>query len=138
MRELVQSGVLGQIVQVDHRENVSFWHMAHSYVRGNWRNREQSSPMILAKCCHDLDILPWVLGQKPNKLASVGSLMHFKPENAPEGALQRCRTVARPLRPARIMPRICIWRWYPSGTVLLTPVKVLRAGQRINIPRTRK
>lgn len=90
LRELVQSDVLGQIVQVDHRENVSFWHMAHSYVRGNWRNREQSSPMILAKCCHDLDILPWVLGQKAKKLASVGSLMHFKPENAPEGATQRC------------------------------------------------
>lgn len=90
LKELVQSGVLGQIVQVDHRENVSFWHMAHSYVRGNWRDQDESSPMILAKCCHDLDILPWILGQKPEKLASVGSLMHFKPENAPEGATQRC------------------------------------------------
>lgn len=90
MRELVQSGVLGQVVQVDHRENVSFWHMAHSFVRGNWRNQEQSSPMILAKCCHDLDILPWILGNKPVKLASVGSLMHYKPENAPEGAPLRC------------------------------------------------
>ena len=90
LRELIRSGVLGQIIQVDHRENVSFWHMAHSYVRGNWRNQEESSPMILAKCCHDLDILPWLLGQKPLKLASVGSLMHFKPENAPAGAPIRC------------------------------------------------
>jgi predicted dehydrogenase len=90
MRELVQSGVLGQIVQVEQRENVSFWHMAHSYVRGNWRNSQESSPMILAKCCHDLDILPWVLGQNPVSLASSGTLMHFRPENAPEGAPQRC------------------------------------------------
>ncbi|MDO9086349.1 MAG: Gfo/Idh/MocA family oxidoreductase [Anaerolineaceae bacterium] len=90
LRELVQSGVLGQIVQVDHRENVSFWHMAHSYVRGNWRNESESSPMILAKCCHDLDILPWILGQQPTQLASVGSLIHYKAENAPEGAPQRC------------------------------------------------
>lgn len=90
MRELVQSGVLGQIVQVDHRENVSFWHMAHSYVRGNWANQDKSSPMILAKCCHDLDILPWVLGSKPEQLVSFGDLNHFKPENAPQGAPQRC------------------------------------------------
>lgn len=90
MRELVQSGVLGQVIQVDHRENVSFWHMAHSYVRGNWANREKSSPMILAKCCHDLDILPWVLGSKAQELVSFGDLNHFKPENAPEGAPLRC------------------------------------------------
>jgi predicted dehydrogenase len=65
LRELVQSGVIGDVVDVDHRENVSFWHMAHSYVRGNWRRSEQTSPMILAKCCHDLDMLPWVLGSRP-------------------------------------------------------------------------
>lgn len=90
MRELVESGVLGEIIQVDHRENVSFWHMAHSYVRGNWRNREESSPMILAKCCHDLDILPWVLGQDCLSLASSGDLLHFRAEKAPEGAPPRC------------------------------------------------
>jgi len=90
MRELVGSGVLGRIIQVEHRENVSFWHMAHSYVRGNWANSEESSPMILAKCCHDLDILPWVLGQNPVRLVSTGSLLHFRPKNAPEGAPARC------------------------------------------------
>lgn len=90
IRELVQSGVLGRIVQVEHRENVSFWHMAHSFVRGSWRRSDQSSPMILAKCCHDLDILPWVLGKNTVRLASTGSLMHFRPENAPEGSPDRC------------------------------------------------
>ncbi|GIV66330.1 MAG: oxidoreductase [Bellilinea sp.] len=90
MREIVQSGVLGEIIDVDHRENVSFWHMAHSYVRGNWRNRHQSSPMILAKCCHDLDILPWILGQKPILLSSCGELTHFRSDKAPINTPERC------------------------------------------------
>jgi predicted dehydrogenase len=90
MREIVQSGRLGEVIDVDHRENVAFWHMAHSYVRGNWRNSQQSSPMILAKCCHDLDILPWVLGRRCERLSSIGGLSHFKPENAPAGAPARC------------------------------------------------
>ena len=57
LHEIVQSGRLGQIVSVEHRENIAYWHMAHSFVRGNWRNRAILSPLILAKCCHDMDIL---------------------------------------------------------------------------------
>lgn len=90
MRSIVASGRLGQIVNVAHRENVSWWHMAHSYVRGNWGCRETSSPMILAKCCHDFDILVWVLGRRCTRLSSFGGLAHFRPENAPEGAPERC------------------------------------------------
>jgi predicted dehydrogenase len=90
MRQVIQSGDLGEIVDVIHRENVAFWHMAHSYVRGNWCNQGESSPMILAKCCHDLDILPWLLGQKPLRLSSSGGLIHFRPENAPPGAPAYC------------------------------------------------
>jgi predicted dehydrogenase len=90
IHQIVQSGELGQIVTVSHRENVSAWHMAHSYVRGNWRRANQASPMILAKSCHDLDILYWILGSRAKTLSSVGNLKHFKPENAPTGAPQRC------------------------------------------------
>jgi predicted dehydrogenase len=90
LREVIRSGVLGQIINVSHRENVAYWHMAHSYVRGNWCNTAQSSPMILAKCCHDLDILPWMLGDRAEQLSSVGSLLHYKPENAPAGATRYC------------------------------------------------
>jgi predicted dehydrogenase len=90
MREIIRSGVLGEIIQVDHRENVGFWHMAHSYVRGNWRNESEASPMILAKCCHDLDILPWLFDDIPLRLTSSGSLTHFRSENAPSGAAKRC------------------------------------------------
>ena len=86
----IQSGALGEIINVDQRENVAYWHMAHSYVRGNWANSAQSSPMILAKCCHDFDILLWWLGRRCERLSSVGSLRHFRPENAPDGAPERC------------------------------------------------
>lgn len=90
MKAVIDSGVLGDIVNVSHRENVAWWHMAHSYVRGNWRNTAVSAPMILAKCCHDLDLLVWLLNDFSETLSSVGRLTHYRPENAPQGAAQRC------------------------------------------------
>lgn len=89
-QEIVQSGRLGQVITVSHRENVLALHMAHSYVRGNWRRADFASPMILAKCCHDLDFLVWMLGARCESLASVGTLSHFRPQNAPHGAPERC------------------------------------------------
>lgn len=90
LREVVQSGKLGRIVSVTHRENLIFYHMAHSFVRGNWRREDSSGPMILSKCCHDFDILLWILQKRVANLSSFGSLFHFRPENAPEGATERC------------------------------------------------
>jgi predicted dehydrogenase len=89
LHDIVTSGRLGDIITVEHRENVAYWHMAHSYVRGNWRDSQVESPMILAKCCHDLDILYWNLGPCA-RLNSFGSLIHFRAENAPAGAPLRC------------------------------------------------
>ncbi|MGB0388768.1 MAG: Gfo/Idh/MocA family protein [Ardenticatenaceae bacterium] len=90
LHDILASGRLGEIMTVEHRENVVYWHMAHSFVRGNWRNEGLSSPMILAKCSHDLDLLYWNLGQPVEKLQSFGSLLHYRPENAPQGATERC------------------------------------------------
>ena len=90
VREIVQSGRLGRIINVTHAENLVYWHMAHSFVRGTWRNTEVAAPMLLAKCCHDLDILGWILGERAEWVSSSGSLMHFRPENAPAGAPLRC------------------------------------------------
>lgn len=90
LHDILKSGRLGDIVTVEHRENVAYWHMAHSFVRGNWRNESLSSPMILQKCCHDLDILAWNIGVPVKRLQSFGSLRHFRSENAPEGATLRC------------------------------------------------
>jgi predicted dehydrogenase len=91
LHDIVRSGRLGDVITVEHRENVTYWHMAHSFVRGNWNRAENSNPMILAKCCHDLDLLYWILGEKIAWLSSVGSLRHYKPENAPHPDVpERC------------------------------------------------
>jgi predicted dehydrogenase len=90
--DAIQSGKLGQIITYTHRENVAHFHMAHSYVRGNWRNLAESSPMILAKCCHDLDIIYWFAGAQCDKLASFGKLAFFKKDHAPPESTDRCCT----------------------------------------------
>ncbi len=90
VKQIIDSGRLGQIINISHSENVSYFHMAHSYVRGDWRSIRDSAPMIIAKCCHDLDLLYWFLGEKCIQLSSMGNLRHFRPENAPPGAPMRC------------------------------------------------
>jgi predicted dehydrogenase len=90
LHEVVQSGRLGDIVTVEHRENVRSWHMAHSYVRGNWSRAELAAPMIVAKCTHDFDILQWNLDSPVVRLSSFGSLIEFRPDRAPIGATDRC------------------------------------------------
>ena len=90
LRSVLESGRLGEVVTVEHRENVRAWHMAHSYVRGNWARSGESAPMIVAKCCHDFDILHWNLGSTVSRLSSFGSLFEFRPERAPAGATDRC------------------------------------------------
>lgn len=90
LRELLHSGVIGELVTFRHLEKVGYWHQAHSFVRGNWRNSAESSPMILAKCCHDLDILNFLIGKKCLNISSFGSLKFFKRENQPAGAADRC------------------------------------------------
>jgi predicted dehydrogenase len=90
MKRLVSSGVIGDVVTVEHIEPVKYWHHAHSYVRGNWRRADQSSPMILAKSCHDLDIINWLVGKRCRRLSSFGSLKHFTRDNSPRGSSSRC------------------------------------------------
>ncbi|MDA1362756.1 Gfo/Idh/MocA family oxidoreductase [Glycomyces luteolus] len=90
IRRLVDSGAIGRLVTMRVEENIGFWHYAHSYVRGNWRNLATSSPMVLAKTCHDLDIIRWFAGESPASVASAGSLTYFRPEHAPEGAPDYC------------------------------------------------
>jgi predicted dehydrogenase len=90
VKETILKGLLGNIVNISQRENISWYHMAHSFVRGNWRNVDLSSPMILQKCCHDLDLLFWMVGCKSKKISSFGSLKHFVPSNAPKGSPYYC------------------------------------------------
>ena len=90
IHDLISTGEVGEVMTIDLRENVSYYHYAHSFVRGNWSNLKKSSPMILAKSCHELDILYWLVGVPAKNISSFGSLLHFQPENAPPGAPKRC------------------------------------------------
>ena len=90
IKEIIDSGEIGKIVTVVHNENVGDVHHSHSFVRGNWAKAETSSPMILAKSCHDLDIIQWLIDKNCLKLTSFGSLSYFTGRNWPEGAKERC------------------------------------------------
>ncbi|MBD5550648.1 MAG: Gfo/Idh/MocA family oxidoreductase [Lachnospiraceae bacterium] len=90
IKELLEEQKIGRLMSIQHREEVGYWHHAHSFVRGNWRNAEKSSPMILQKCCHDMDILLWLVQSHCKTVSSFGALTFFKEENAPEGAPARC------------------------------------------------
>jgi predicted dehydrogenase len=90
LRELVQSGIIGEISGMRHTEGIADWHYAHSYVRGNWGNEKNSSPILLAKCCHDIDILNYLIDKKCLRVGSFGGRKYFCRANQPEGAADRC------------------------------------------------
>lgn len=90
--KLINDGIIGKLIDIHAIEQVSFWHIAHSFVRGNWRNSDTTSPMILAKCCHDMDLLQFYANSKCKTVSSIGSLSFFKKENQPKDASNRCQT----------------------------------------------
>ena len=90
IKRFIGSGHLGKIMNINHTEGVGNVHISHSYVRGNWRKETESSPMLLAKCCHDTDLLQWLVGELCTRVQSVGALSYFCEKNRPDGAPKRC------------------------------------------------
>ncbi|MEM7386633.1 MAG: Gfo/Idh/MocA family oxidoreductase, partial [Verrucomicrobiota bacterium] len=90
VKEVLDSGSIGELVSVQHLEPVGFWHQAHSFVRGNWGREADSTFMLLAKSCHDLDWLRYVMGHPWKQVSSFGGLHHFKADALPDGAGERC------------------------------------------------
>lgn len=90
LRKLIAQGEIGRVISIRHLEPVNYWHFAHSFVRGNWRDSETTSPFLLAKCCHDMDILLYLSQETPRSIQSFGSLSHFVKDQAPENAAERC------------------------------------------------
>ena len=90
LKKMLTDGLIGDIVSMQRLEPVGYWHQAHSFVRGNWRNEEESSFMLLAKSCHDIDWIRYMMGVSCEAISSFGSLRHFRPAEAPEGATPRC------------------------------------------------
>lgn len=90
VKKVIDSGVIGKLVSIQLNENVGYMHMSHSFVRGNWSNSAESSPMILQKSCHDMDLLAWLMNKPCTRVSSFGSLIHFNEQNAPAGAPENC------------------------------------------------
>lgn len=103
IKALLDSGELGEVVSIAHQESAGFFKVAHSYCRGNWANSKKSSPIILAKCSHDLDLFAWWIGKPCRRVSSFGSIKLFKPENKPAGAADRCVNC-----PAAVEKK-CVW-----------------------------
>ena len=90
IKRLVDDKVIGDIVNISFTEEIAYYHFAHSFVRGNWRNTTISAPLILAKNCHHTDLINWIVGKECLSVSSIGSLNYFKKENAPKGASKHC------------------------------------------------
>ncbi|XID93030.1 Gfo/Idh/MocA family protein [Paenibacillaceae bacterium WGS1546] len=92
IKRVIDSGELGKVVTIQHNENIGNFHMAHSFVRGNWRRSDLSSPLIMQKSCHDMDLLAWLADSDAKRISSYGELTYFKEENAPPDSSDRCLT----------------------------------------------
>lgn len=90
LKSVVESGLIGEVVSMQHQEPVGYWHQAHSFVRGNFRNTSESVFMLLAKSCHDVDWIAYIMGKPCKSVSSFGSLFHFRKEHQPAGAADRC------------------------------------------------
>lgn len=94
LKDAVASGKIGKVITIQHNENIGNFHIAHSFVRGNWRRSDLASPLVMQKSCHDMDLLVWLAGSGCETIASFGDLTYFKEENAPEGSAERCSECA--------------------------------------------
>lgn len=90
MKEIIDLGLIGEIKHINQEEGVGYYHHAHSYVRGDWRREDTSSPMIMAKCCHDMDLLLYLTDSHVVEVSSYGVDGFFSEKNAPEGSAKRC------------------------------------------------
>ena len=90
LKELIDGGRIGKVMNIEHTEGIGNVHFSHSYTRGNWHKESDSAPALLAKSCHDLDLLQWLVGKEFKRIQSFGSLSYFTTENKPEGAPKRC------------------------------------------------
>lgn len=90
LKEVIDSGVIGEVKTIHHIEGAGFMNYVHSFVRGHMSNTEISAPFVIQKTCHDFDLFVFLTGKKFKRVSSFGSLSWFKEENAPKGAGTRC------------------------------------------------
>lgn len=115
VEEILETGVLGRLMAIDHTEHVAYWHYAQAYVRLHAQWQGQTHPTILAKCCHDLDLIQHFAGAKCKSVSSVGGYRFFTPENAPDGATERCLDCPHAESCPYSAKRVYIDRWKENG-----------------------
>ena len=126
--ELLSTGKIGRLISIDALERVGYWHQAHSYVRGNWRTEKEAMAMILAKCCHDLDLLQFYANAKCETISSIGERSYFNEENALEGSADRCCECKHIDTCPYSAKRIYIDRWENAEMPQCWPYNVLTNG----------
>lgn len=91
LKETVASGKIGELLSIQHLEPIEYVHFSHSYVRGNWNNSKKSTPAVISKSCHDLDIIRWIVDKPCKEISAFGSQSFFTSKKAPKGAAKRCQ-----------------------------------------------
>lgn len=132
LHRAIHEGRIGDVVAIQHSENVSTWHYAHSYCRGHWRNSGGSSPLILAKSCHDLDLLYWLAGAEPESLHSHVRETELCARNRPAGAPERC---IEGCRHSAGCPYDAVAMYLESRPLGIDLAKTRRAGARVALVR---
>jgi predicted dehydrogenase len=90
LKQVIDAGLIGNIISIQHMEPIEHIHMSHSYVRGKWRNSKKATPIILAKSSHDTDIIRWLVNSPVHDVHCFGNLSWFTNRNAPKGSTERC------------------------------------------------
>ena len=134
VHELIAAGRIGRVLGIDMQENVAFWHYAHSYVRGKFRNRRIAAPIVLAKTCHDLDLMIWLAGAAPQRVASFGERTLFRPEGAPSRDVPARCTDGCPVQADCPWDAVAFYatadesaaRWWPLSDVSSDPSREAR------------
>lgn len=138
MKQVIDEGMIGKIISIDWTEQVAYWHQAHSFVRGNWSNDQVTSPMIMQKCCHDLDLLQYYADAKCESVYSIGDLSFFNRENQPEGAADRCEDCKYINRCPYSAERVYVQQFVNIGRVTGWPFDVVDLSRPITEESLRK
>ena len=125
IKALLDEGKVGKLIRLESIEQVAYWHQAHSFVRGNWRNSEQTSPMIMQKCCHDLDLIQYYVNAECDSIYSVGDLSFFNEDNAPKDSASLCAECKYLDTCIYSAENLYIKRWKENGSQTLWPWDVI-------------
>ena len=126
LKKVLDSGKIGELVSIQHMECIRYHHMAHSYVRGNWKSSRDTTPIIIAKSCHDMDMMPVACEQTLQIGIGLWRFETVQQQNAPDGSTERCLDCPGQNRSVLILPRRYICRGGNSCTCSIFPITIVK------------